>query len=83
MEEALTCTSRRDDDSGSISPTHIENADDDEEHCVTCGLTDDDKNEEVWIKCTYCFQWVYEHCLPNDYLYSAEDIEFLCPCCAI
>ena len=50
--------------------------------CIICGLgEEEDEDEEVWIECTKCLNWVHESCLLPQHPYSSQDKDFLCPEC--
>ena len=54
---------------------------DDDGWCILCGLTEDDEEDEVWIECTKCLQWVHKSCLPPHHPHDADDDDLLCTDC--
>ena len=42
-----------------------------------CGLgKEEDEDDEVWVECTKCFNWVHKSC---QYLFSVKDEDIFCP----
>ena len=62
--------------------TSIESDYDDGELCVVCGLgEEEDEDDEVWVECTKCFNWVHKSYMPPQYLFTVKDEDFFCPDC--